>query len=77
MSPTAAAILDSSYAKKFLLAGHAKFTLVSKVSGNRKTFEVRRSWVTKLLWKRCRACRYLIMMYGPSIEVKLVKGASK
>lgn len=30
---------------------------------------VRRSWVTDILHRRCRFCRYLVMMYGPSIRV--------
>lgn len=31
---------------------------------------VRRSWKTGILHSRCRFCRYLVMMYGPSIEVE-------
>jgi hypothetical protein len=55
---TPAAILVLSNVIKFLLAGHAKFTLVSKVSGHRKTFEVVKAppkdgfpegWFVKLL----------------------------
>lgn len=30
---------------------------------------VHRSWVTQILHAECRACRYLVMMYGPSIRV--------
>ena len=30
---------------------------------------VRRSHVTKILHKNCRACRYMTMMYGPNISV--------
>lgn len=55
---TPAAILVLADVIKFLLAGHAKFTLVSKVTGNRKTFEVVKAppkagmpegWFVKLL----------------------------
>lgn len=34
---------------------------------------VRRSWVTGILHDECRTCRYLVMMYGPSISVRLVE----
>jgi hypothetical protein len=33
---------------------------------------VRRSWLTGILHKRCRFCRYLVMMYGPNIGVSRV-----
>ena len=50
----AAAIAQLTHIKAFFLAGHAKFTLVSKVTGERKTFEVRRKegekfWFVSLL----------------------------
>lgn len=32
--------------------------------------EVRRSWVTNILHRDCRWCRYLKMMYGPHIKVE-------
>lgn len=35
--------------------------------------QVRRSWRTGILHTRCRSCRYLIMMYGPNIEVTFEK----
>jgi hypothetical protein len=34
--------------------------------------DVRRSWATHILHSECRVCRYLVMMYGPSIEVRLL-----
>lgn len=34
--------------------------------------QIRRSRLTGILWKRCYRCRYLIMIYGPSIVVKIV-----
>ena len=43
MSATAAAMQSLMDIRKFLVAGHAKFTLVSKKTGNRKTFEVLRA----------------------------------
>jgi hypothetical protein len=33
---------------------------------------VKRSWVTGILHRNCRACRELIMMYGPSISVRRI-----
>lgn len=41
MTAVPAAIISLVNVIKFLLAGHAKFTLVSKVTGARKTFEVK------------------------------------
>ena len=38
---TPASIVALAHVRAFLLAGHAKFTLVSKVTGARKTFEVK------------------------------------
>ena len=55
---TSAPILDLTNVCRFLLAGEAKFTLVSKVSGERKTFLVEHAkatekfpegWMVKLL----------------------------
>jgi hypothetical protein len=33
---------------------------------------VHRSWRTGVLHSKCYACRYLVMIYGPSIEVERV-----
>jgi hypothetical protein len=52
----------------------AKFK-VSKLTKRTCTMcggRVRRSWVTHILHTRCRTCRYLVMMYGPSIEVTYI-----
>ncbi len=34
---------------------------------------VRRSWKTGILWPKCGSCRYLIFLYGPSIEVTRIE----
>ena len=41
-----AEIVALAHVRAFLLAGHAKFTLVSKVTGARKTFEVKHAKAT-------------------------------
>jgi formamidopyrimidine-DNA glycosylase len=53
----------------------ASFRVSRKKSGvcERCGRPVRRSWVTEILHDECRACRYLVMMYGPSITVRLVE----
>lgn len=33
----------------------------------------RRSWRTGILHKRCYGCRYLVMIYGPSITVEYTR----
>lgn len=33
----------------------------------------RRSWRTGVLHNRCFTCRYLVMIYGPNIEVEWVE----
>lgn len=81
---TTAAILKLLDIRRFLLAGHAKFTLVSKKTGDRRTFRVERKgeenfWFVSMLVgpNNGEDYRYLCCMFEAGGGLKLKQNKEK